>query len=144
MLSVVSGGLATPLVGEAVGSGVIVGVAVAVSVGVAVGVAVEVAVGLGVGVMVDVGFGGMEVGLGRVGIKVGKDAGRANAIIPIAINNRHSNKTRTARILNCSQVRFKKGFFGLSGDLGIQEPSTCRILSNKVNQNCYLPYSGCR
>ena len=136
----VSGGLGTPLVGVEVGSGIIV--AVGVIVAVKVGVTVGVAVGLGVCVMVAVGVGGMEVGLGRVGIKVGKRKVGANAIIPIAIKQRHSRTTRTARILNCGQVRPKKGFPGLLGDLVIQEPFTGLILRNKMSRNFHLLYSG--
>ena len=117
---------------------------VAVEVAVSVGVKVGVAVGLGVDVIVGVNVGGSEVGLRRVGIDVGKGAVGANTIFPIAINKRHSKIARTARILNCGQVKLRKVFLGLLGGLGIQEPFAGRILRNKMSRNCYLSYSGCK
>ena len=136
----VSGGSGTPLVGTMVGSGILV--AVAVSVGVNVGVSV----GLGVIVRVGVAVGGREVGSGSVGIKLGKGTVGVNAIFPNAITTRQSRMTRTARIPdripNCGHVKPKRVFLDLSGDLGIQEPFTGRVLRDKVNRNYYHHYIG--
>jgi hypothetical protein len=107
-----------------VGSGILVGVEVAVAVAVSVGVAVGVSVGLGVWVMAGVAVGGTEVGLGRVGIKVGSGILGENAIPANAITDKQNKTARTARILNCGTVRPKKAFFCFWGDIGIQEPFT--------------------
>jgi hypothetical protein len=124
------------LVGTRVGSGILV--AVAVSVGVNVGVLV----GLGVIVRVGVAVGGREVGSGSVGIKLGKATVGVYVIFPNAIITRHSKTTRTTRIPNCGHVKPKRVFLNLSGDLGIQEPFTGRVLRDKVNRNYYHHYIG--
>jgi hypothetical protein len=127
-----------------VGSGVFVIVAVAVSVDVTVGVSV----GLGVCVRVGVAVGGMEVGSGSVGIMLGKRTGGVRAIFPNAITKRQSTITRTVRIPdripNCAHVKPKKGLLDLSGDLGIDEPFTGRVLHNQADRNYCHRYIGCK
>jgi hypothetical protein len=123
-----------------VGSGMLVAVAEAVFVGVTVGVAV----GLGVCVRLGVAVGGMEVGSGSVGIKLGKRTVGVNAIFPNAITARHSRTTRTARIPNCGHVRLKKGLLDPSEDPGIQDPFTSRVFRNKGNRNYYHLYISCK
>jgi len=124
-----------------VGSGILVGSGVAEAVGVAVAVSVivtvGVSVGMGVGGMSGVGVGGMEVGMGSVGIKVdrgmaGEYVNPANAII-----DKQSRITSTARILNCGQVRPRKGLFCLLGDGCIQEPFTGGEEHKKLCWNWY-------
>jgi len=141
MLSVVSGGLGTPLVGSRVGSGIPVAVAVAVAVEVSVavseGVTVGGSVGTGVGVAGRGGVGGMEVGTGRVGIKVGSGMEGENVNPAIAMTVKHSRVTSAARIPNCGQVRPRKVFFCLSGDGCIHEPFTGRVKHKKRCWNWY-------
>jgi hypothetical protein len=123
---VVSGGLATPLVGTRVGFGMPVAVGVAVAVAVSVAVTVGVSVGLGVCVMVGVGVSGSEVGLGSVGIKVGRAMVGENKNPANAIIEMHRRIARTARIPNFGHDELRKGFLCLLGDVGIQKPFTGR------------------
>jgi hypothetical protein len=107
-------------------------------VGVKVCVAVGVKVGVDVGV--EVGGRGVPVGLGSVGIKVGRGVFGKIANPRKTKNKRQNSKTRTARILSCKYVIPKNLLLDPFEDGSIHEPL---ILINPAKKSAKISATAC-